>query len=68
MFILNIIMNIHWFRVNKSFLTFICQDAPRFSMIHVLEIIKTNGYLTLVTTVLHADAQCALAGWFTSAV
>lgn len=38
-------------------LTFVCQDAPCFPMIHVLKIIRINGYLTLVTTVLQMDGN-----------
>lgn len=37
---------------NTSILTFVCKDAPCFSVVHVLETTRINGYLTLVVTVL----------------
>lgn len=37
---------------NASILTFVCEDAPCFSMVHVLETTRINGYFTRVVTVL----------------
>lgn len=35
---------------NASILTFVCEDAPCFPMIHVLETTRIDGYFTLVVT------------------
>lgn len=37
---------------NTPILTFVCEDAPCFSVVHVLESTTINGYFTLVVAVL----------------